>query len=95
MPWNWLKFWRPPSKCKEWDVIMYTRQGCHLCEQAWQHLEQAQKRYHFALSQIDVDQDAQLVREYGECVPVVVVNGRMRFRGIVNPVLLRRLLEHG
>ncbi len=95
MPWNWLKFWRPPSKSKEWDVIMYTRQGCHLCEQAWQQLEQAQERYHFALSQVDVDQNEQLVREYGACVPVVVVNGRVRFRGIVNPVLLRRLLEHG
>jgi glutaredoxin len=96
MSWNCLKFWRPQQeKCKEWNVVMYTRQGCHLCEQAWQQLEQAQKRYHFALSQVDVDEDAQLAREYGECVPVVVVNGRVRFRGIVNPVLLRRLLEAG
>ncbi len=95
MSWNWLKFWRLQKKCKEWDVIMYTRQGCHLCEQAWQQLQQVQERYHFALSQVDVDEDAQLVREYGECVPVVLVNGRVRFRGVINPVLLKRLLEHG
>jgi glutaredoxin len=94
MAWNWLTFWRPQQeKCKAWDVVMYTRQGCHLCEQAWQRLEQAQERYHFALRQVDVDEDAQLVGEYGECVPVVVVNGRVRFRGIVNPVLLRRLFS--
>jgi glutaredoxin len=77
----------------EWNVVMYTRQGCHLCEQAWQQLEQAQQRYHFALSQVDVDEDVQLAREYGECVPVVVVNGRVRFRGVINPVLLKRLFS--
>ena len=93
MSWNWLKFWRPQRKCKEWDVIMYTRQGCHLCEQAWQQLQQAQERYPFALSQVDVDQDVQLAQKYGECVPVVVVNGRVRFRGIINPVLLKRLFS--
>ncbi len=77
----------------ECNVVMYTRQGCHLCEQAWQQLEKARQRYHFALSQVDVDSDAHLVRQYGECVPVVVVNGRVRFRGVINPVLLKRLLE--
>ncbi len=75
------------------DIVMYTRQGCHLCEQAWKQLEQARRRYGFALRQVDIDSDAQLVRDYGECVPVVVVNGRVRFRGAVNGVLLQRLLE--
>ena len=91
MTWGWLKAVWPTRKLPHWDVSMYTRNGCHLCEQAWQQLEQAQHRYHFALHQVDVDADAQLAREYGECVPVVVVNGRVRFRGIINPVLLKRL----
>jgi glutaredoxin len=77
------------------DIVMYTRQGCHLCEQAWKQLEQARRHYSFALRQVDIDSDAQLVSEYGECVPVVVINGRVRFRGVVNRVLLRRLLESG
>jgi glutaredoxin len=95
MSWDWLAFWRPQKNYREWNVVMYTRRGCHLCEQAWQQLEQAQQCYHFALREVDVDEDVQLVREYGECVPVVVVNGRVRFRGVINPVLLRRLLEGG
>jgi glutaredoxin len=93
MSWGWLNFWRPQEKLTDWNVVMYTRQGCHLCEQAWQQLEQAQHRYQFALQQVDVDADADLVREYGECVPVVVINGRVRFRGVINPVLLKRLLS--
>jgi glutaredoxin len=103
MPWNWSLFRRPLKKspleqeagapCSEWDVVMYTRQGCPLCEQAWRRLEQAQQRYHFKLSLVDVDTDAQLARDYGEWVPVVVINGRVRFRGVLNLVLLKRLLE--
>jgi glutaredoxin len=93
MAWNWLQVLWPRKKLPHWQVVMYTRQGCHLCEQAWEQLEQARQRYEFALRQVDVDGDPHLVREYGECVPVVVVNGRVRFRGIVNPVLLKRLLS--
>ncbi len=41
----------------------------------------------------DVDESEQLVCEFGNCVPVVAINGKVRFRGQVNEVLLRRLLE--
>jgi hypothetical protein len=72
---------------------MYTRQGCHLCETAWQRLEEARRRHGFALTAEDVDADPRLAAAYGECVPVVTVNGKVRFRGAVNPVLLERLLR--
>lgn len=73
--------------------IMYTRVGCHLCDKAWQQLEQTQKRYGFTLEKRDVDAHAELVEQFGNCVPVVTVNGKVRFRGAVNPVLLKRLLH--
>jgi glutaredoxin len=95
MPWNWLKSWWRRKERMTGDIVMYTRQGCHLCEDAWELLEQARREYGFALRQVDIDEDPQLVRAYGECVPVVAVNGRVRFRGTVNRVLLRRLLESG
>jgi len=72
---------------------MYTRQGCHLCEQAWEQLEAARQRHGFALRQVDVDGDPQLVRAFGECVPVVTIDGKVRFRGRINRVLLERLLS--
>jgi glutaredoxin len=75
------------------QVVFYTRQGCHLCEQAWTQLEQARRRHGFILSKIDIDSDPELVRLHGLHVPVVMVNGRVRFRGIINPVLLDRLLR--
>jgi glutaredoxin len=74
-------------------VVMYTRQGCHLCEDAWAILEAARKRHAFLLVQVDVDTDPALAEQYGMQVPVVTVNGQVRFRGHVNAVLLDRLLR--
>ena len=57
-------------------------------------LEAFRARYGFVLEAKNVDESAGLVREFGSCVPVVAINGRVRFRGRVNEVLLRRILDH-
>ena len=75
-------------------VVMYTRPGCHRCDAAWERLEAARRRYGFALEAQEVDADPKLVAEYGNCVPVVTVNGKVRFRGALNPALLERLLKN-
>lgn len=73
-------------------LVFYTRSGCHLCDDAKAIL----LRYATVLPEIeevDIDTAPQLVERFGECVPVVEIDGRVRFRGRVNEVLLRRLLE--
>jgi len=97
--WGWL--WgrskkgivRAPSTRPELEVVMYTRQGCHLCEDAWAILESARQRFRFNLSRVDIDSDPALVELYHFEVPVIAVAGQVRFRGRVNPVLLHRLLR--
>ncbi len=69
-------------------ITLYTRVGCHLCDDAKAILE----RNHLAFETIDIDADPHLVEKYNECVPVVVIDGRERFRGRVDELLLRRLL---
>ena len=71
------------------EVILYTRVGCHLCEDAYQLL----KRYGLSPELIDIDENPELLGRYNECVPVIVIDGRERFRGRINEVLLRRLLQ--
>jgi glutaredoxin len=97
MAWSWLTFWRqkPSGKLANWRVVMYTRAGCHLCAEAWTQLETARVRYGFDLTKVDVDTDAALAARHGQDVPVVEVNGKVRFRGIVNALLLRRLFDAG
>jgi hypothetical protein len=60
---------------------------------AWAQLEKQQERYGFHLEAVDVDSDSELAARYGDTVPVVTVDGKERFRGRVNEVLLRRLLR--
>ena len=72
---------------------MYTRRGCHLCDDAWATLEKAKLRYPFSLTAIDVDEDPDLLLQYGNEVPVTAINDRVQFRGGLNAVLLNRVLR--
>jgi glutaredoxin len=71
------------------EVVLYTRAGCHLCDDAKVMLI----GHGLTVQSVDIDSDPALIKAYGECIPVVVVDGRERFRGRVDPVLLRRLLR--
>lgn len=42
---------------------------------------------------VDIDNDPLLIRQFGESVPVVEIDGQVRFRGAVNPVLFQRLID--
>jgi len=70
------------------NVVMYTRDGCHLCEDAQRVLEE----HGLAPALVDIDADPALRERFTECVPVLEIDGKIRFRGRVDPVLLRRLL---
>jgi glutaredoxin len=71
------------------QVILYTRHGCHLCEEAALLL----RRHGLSPEMVDIDADPQLRQRYDVCVPVVVIDGRERFRGRIDERLLRRLLN--
>jgi glutaredoxin len=91
MVWDWLTGRRPRSGPPA-EIVLYTRQGCHLCDDARTVLESAGQRHALVLRTVDVDTDPDLVARYGLEVPVVMIDGRVRFRGRVNRVLLERLL---
>ncbi|RIK77525.1 MAG: NrdH-redoxin [Planctomycetota bacterium] len=71
------------------QVVLYTRSGCHLCDDARDLLV----RHGLNPQSVDIDADPELRERYDFCVPVVVIDGVERFRGRVNEVLLRRLLH--
>jgi glutaredoxin len=93
MLWGWFGAAGRPSGSAARHVLFYTRNGCHLCDQAWEVVTAAQRRYGFTLKRVDVDADPALAAEHGECVPVVAIDGKVRFRGRVNAVLLERILR--
>jgi glutaredoxin len=59
-----------------------------LCDEAAQLL----RAQGLEVQEIDIDRDPALVERYGQSVPVVFIDGKERFRGRVDAVLLRRLI---
>jgi glutaredoxin len=88
------RFWRRAGRQSEQRIVLYTRVGCHLCEDAWTLLCQLRDRHGFVLEVVDIDTEEPLRRLHGEQVPVVLVNGRVRFWGRINRVLVERLLRN-
>ncbi|PQO47801.1 glutaredoxin family protein [Blastopirellula marina] len=79
----------PNQPKSEAQVVIYTRQGCHLCDDAAQLVEPLVSD----ITYIDIDADPALAQKFNTCVPVVEINGKIRFRGKVSPMLLKRLLQ--
>jgi glutaredoxin len=71
------------------EVTLFTRAGCHLCDDALKIIQQCGVDPRV----IDIDSDRVLQERFNTCVPVVEVDGKIRFRGKVHPALFRRLIE--
>jgi glutaredoxin len=61
-------------------VTLYTRAGCHLCEEAKKVLDAVQARAEFHLEVRDIDADVELRRLYDTEVPVVAIDGVKAFK---------------
>ncbi len=84
---------RPPKPLSNLEVTVFTRASCGCCEKALDVLRPFEARYGFRVELVDVDSDPALAEAHGRFVPVVTIDGKVRFRGKVNPVLLERLLQ--
>ncbi|MBI2807886.1 MAG: glutaredoxin family protein [Planctomycetes bacterium] len=89
---RWFK--RSPRQLSDVRLVVYTRAACPLCDDAIEILRKYQQEYGFTIETIDVDASEELKRDHGNCVPVVAIDGTVRFRGHVNEVLLKRIIQH-
>ena len=74
-------------------VIIYSRPGCHLCDEAKQTIESAQCVDEYTLEEIDIESDPELLRRYRYDIPVVTINGEEAFRHRVRAEEFRRRLR--
>ena len=79
----------------EVSVTVYTREDCHLCEEAIDTIERVadEADVDVAMELVDVDTDEQLREEYGERVPYVLLDGSPAFKYRVDERRLRRKLS--
>lgn len=70
-------------------VVLYARQGCHLCDEARAVILAVQASSPFAFEEIDIETSDELVRDYGVRIPVVTVDGAELFEYTVDAAHLR------
>jgi glutaredoxin len=74
-------------------VTVYSRHGCHLCEDAEKTLLDLQRELNFEIEVIYIDANETLEKLYGHEVPVIHINGEHHDFFRVNPERFRASLE--
>ena len=75
------------------DVTLYTRPGCHLCEEAKARIAPLLRRVGATLHEINIDADAVLRERYDFDVPVILLGTRKVAKHRVDVEQFRRQLE--
>ena len=75
-------------------VRVFTRDDCPLCDEALALLGRYRRRFRLNIELVDIAGDLELESRHGERIPVVEIDGKERFFGRIDEVLLRRLLAN-
>ena len=74
------------------DVTIYSRPGCHLCEEVKTQLAPLLREFGARLTEINIDEDPQLRARYDYDVPVVFLGARKAAKHRVDLAQFRRQL---
>ncbi len=66
-------------------VIIYSRPGCHLCDEAKAAIENLNCSDRFTLEVVNIESDDQLLKKYQYDIPVVTIDGVEAFKHRVDP----------
>ena len=74
------------------QVVIYSRPGCHLCDEAKAAILSAGCSDQFVLEEIDIESDEELLRKYKYDIPVILIDGIESFIHRVDPNEFRSAL---
>jgi glutaredoxin len=74
-------------------VIVYSRPGCHLCDEAKLAIQTAGLDERFTLEEVNIESDPDLLTKYRYDIPIVTIDGDEAFRHRVNPDKFRELVQ--
>ena len=75
------------------SVLMYSRPGCGLCDEAREIILAERARTGFDFEEVDISGLDALELEYGIRIPVVLVNGQERFEVRLDPDAFARAVR--
>ena len=74
-------------------LLVYSKPGCHLCEEAVRALLHLQAQTPFTLEEVNIEDDPELFAKYGEQIPVILFDGAFWSEYTVEEDRLRQKLE--
>jgi glutaredoxin len=75
------------------EVTLYTRPGCHLCEDAKEAMLPVLAEFGAALREVNIDEHHELTQRFGHDIPVVFIGERKAAKHRVDREQFRRQLE--
>lgn len=70
-------------------VTIYSKPGCHLCDEAKEAIQSAGCGDQFTLTEINIETDPELMAKYRYDIPVIAINGVDTFMHRVDPADFR------
>jgi hypothetical protein len=75
------------------QVTIYSRPGCHLCDDMKAIVGRVAQQVPFALAEVDISLDRELEGLYGLEIPVLMIDGKKAAKYRITEGELRRILE--
>ena len=76
------------------DVTIYSRPGCHLCDEAKNEIAPLLQEFGARLTEINIDEDPELRARYDYDVPVIFIGTRKAAKHRVDVAQFRRQLRN-
>ena len=69
-------------------LTFYTKDECHLCDVAMEVVLKVKKSLEFNIDKVDITATNDLMREFGEKIPMIYINGKPAFKYRVDEISL-------
>lgn len=76
-------------------ITLYSKEGCHLCENAKEALFELEDEFAVTLEEVDITTDSALFEKYKWTIPVMIVDGRVVLEGRIDARKIYRALAEG
>jgi len=74
------------------QVLLYSRPGCHLCDDAAELLEQLAQRIPITITEVNILGDIDLYERYKHSIPVIALAGGATLAAPIHADALERML---
>lgn len=83
------------AACGPRDITLYSRPGCHLCEEAKASVAPLLREFGAFLREVNIEEDAVLKERYGWDIPVIFIGARKAAKHRIDLAQFRRQLQEG